>query len=98
MGDSPAPEILEWVSKDFETVSFEHWSTPLPVSTSLCNDPEIRKKYSFKDIVRFVNLHLWMQAKDNVGEYYDQYIQLQKRQEFDWFFDDLSSFEKQYNV
>ena len=98
LGDSPAPEILEWVSKDFETVSFEHWSTPLPVSTSLCNDPEIRKKYSFKDIVRFVNLHLWMQAKDNVGEYYDQYIQLQKRQEFDWFFDDLSSFEKQYNV
>ena len=98
LGDNPAREILDWVAKDFETVSFEHWSTPVDISTSLCNDPEIRKKYTFKDVVRFVDLYLLIQAKENGDEYLNLYNQLKKRQEFDWFFDELSIYEIQQKV
>ena len=52
LGKTPSDEILDWAAKDFDTISFEEWGTPIPEMTALTQDQSIREKKSFADTIR----------------------------------------------
>ncbi len=52
LGSCPNDEILEWASKDFDTISFERWGTPIPQMKKMVEDLEHRKAMSFANTIR----------------------------------------------
>lgn len=93
LGESPSKEILNWVAKDFDTISFEHWSVPLEESILLTENINIRMNYSFADIVNYIckTVHI----KSILGNDKDKntYKNLCLRIEFDYFFGEKTSYE-----
>lgn len=53
-GAEPSSEILEWISKDFDTVSFEKWGVPQTEFIDRTLDKKYRQKYSAAKYVRNV--------------------------------------------
>lgn len=52
LGKNPSDEILEWAAKDFDTISFEQWGTPIPEMQEIVENPLNRKKMSFANSLR----------------------------------------------
>ncbi|MBR5964549.1 MAG: hypothetical protein IK015_00295 [Treponema sp.] len=52
LGPDPSPDILNWASKDFDTVSFERWGTPLSKMLEMVQNPEYRNEMSFANAIR----------------------------------------------
>lgn len=94
VGDNVSNDILRWISKDFDTISFERWGTPFKESVYLCRFKILRKIFSFGYIVRFVCFIKYVQAilgnKNNKEVYYN----LKKKQEFDYFWGTGSIYDK----
>lgn len=62
LGASPSDEILHWASKDFDTISFEQWGTPMPQMLKMVEDSSHRSKMSFANTIR----KLYRDARLNV--------------------------------
>jgi len=91
LGDNPDEDMLEWASKDFDTISFEQWSTPIRESVSLCSRKGIRQVFPFSFIIRATCQ--WIKIKNFIGlsknkEHYETYISLKNKMGFDYFFGD----------
>lgn len=52
LGKDVSREILEWASKDFDTISFEKWGSPIPEMMKFVEDDAIRSKMGFADAIR----------------------------------------------
>ena len=55
LGDRPSREILDWVGKCIDTISFEYPQKPIIRSVAMANKKKFREKYSFNQLVRRVN-------------------------------------------
>lgn len=52
LGRNPGDEILEWASRDFDTISFEKWGKAIPEMLSMTENPAHRERTSFADTIR----------------------------------------------
>lgn len=52
LGKDADGEILEWASKDFDTISFEKWGTPIPEMMKLVESTSCRNEMRFADVIR----------------------------------------------
>ena len=52
LGSNPSKDVLEWAAKDFDTISFENWGTPIPEMVALSEDSGHREQMSFADTLR----------------------------------------------
>ena len=52
LGKNPDDEILDWASKDFDTISFESWGHQIPEMKNLVENLFQREKMSFADTIR----------------------------------------------
>lgn len=103
LGIDPDEQILEWASKDFDTISFEAWCKPIKEFIDMAEDEEFRKKYSFADAIR---LFFKTQSKqvfvnfprinhDQVRYFYEV---LNTKTGFDFFFGDEIHYGKKQNI
>jgi glycosyltransferase involved in cell wall biosynthesis len=95
LGDNPDKGLLEWASKNFDTISFEQWSTPIRESVSLCNQKGIRQVFPFSFIIKAICR--WIKIKSYIcvskkKEYRDMYNSLKKKMGFDYFFGEDSAY------
>lgn len=96
-GAEPSEKVLEWVSKDFDIVSFEHWGKALiPWSVTLSKNERIRNEFSAAQIIRWSCMLCKIKALTGNDEDKQAYHDLQLRMEFDYFFGDQTIYERDY--
>lgn len=103
LGKNVSGEILEWASKDFDTISFEKWGTPIPEMMKLVGSAEYRSKMSFADIIRL----FFRQEKRKIFENFPhvnhkQFINFFEKTisktYFDFFFSKKLAYKKRFHV
>lgn len=94
LGEAPSEEVLDWVAKDFDSVSFEHWSIPMEESLLMSENENIRKTYTFAEIVKHICQSYKIKALLGKEEDVSAYNTLCLRTEFDYFFGDETSYER----
>ena len=98
LGSTPSEEALEWVAKDFDNISFEHWSEPMEDSVCLCENESIRNEYSFAEVVKYICESYKIKALLGREEDIAAYRKLCLRTEFDYFFGDETTYEVRNRV
>ncbi len=98
--ESTSPDLLAWMAKDFDSVSFEHWD-PIPGKIlndckRKCLDAEYRRTHSFYETI--------MGSVDKLREEWNKtprskrrdtaYCRLSGSLEFDWCFSDKTVYEQ----
>lgn len=86
LGENPSSDMLDWVAKDFDTISFEHWSAPIQESINLCKQASVREEMSFADLVRYICDTLKIKAITGGHDEQEIYRMLCLKMEFDYFF------------
>jgi len=94
IGTSPSKEILDWATKDFDIISFEHWGVPIKKSVELCADKRVREILSFADVIRYICD--WIQQNAINGDENDKklYRKLCICMELDFFFGNQTVYDK----
>lgn len=96
LGENPSGVILDWVSQSFDTVSFEHWSTPIKQSLNLISNASLRREFSFSEIVQHVCNDAKVRAYMGERGAEEFYKSLKKKMEFDYCFGEWTVYEKMY--
>lgn len=64
LGNSPTPEILQWASKSFDIISFEHWDKSFPLALKKTNNKKYIQHHSLafmiKEILLFSEIKLFL--------------------------------------
>ena len=85
LGSAPSAEVLAWVAKDFDTVSFEHWGNESALC-ALTRNPTVREQFSFAEFVRYAVSYYKLRACTGNVQDAEFYSKLQPELDFDWFF------------
>lgn len=86
-------DIINWISKDFDTISFESWGETFTESQFLIKFKIVRKVFRFKEYVQFI---CWLQkikAAILGSTHKQKYNNLKSKQNFDYFFGDKTAYE-----
>ena len=93
LGYNPSNAILNWVSQDFDTVSFEHWSKPISKSATLCSSTIIRNNFKSTEIIDYICKDMKINACLGTNDDKEAYRQFCLRLDFDYYFGSKTIFE-----
>ena len=96
LGDTPSADSLDWVAQDFDTVSFEHWSTPIAQSLQLIESKNIRENLTFGTVINYICDWAKIQACIGGPEQKEFYQRLCLKMEFDYFFGEQTVYERDH--
>ena len=96
LGDTPSADSLDWVAQDFDTISFEHWSTPIAQSLQLIENKNIRENLTFGKVINYICDWAKIQACIGGPEQKEFYHRLCLKMEFDYFFGEQTVYERDH--
>ena len=93
-GENPSEEVLEWMAKEFDTASFEHWDEACEWMVKASNDPNVRKNSTAGQfIMNCCEKQKSLADTGNIDEI-ERYRKLQAKMEFDYFFGDKTVYSE----
>ena len=99
LGRNPSAEILNWASRDFDTITFEKWGKQIPEAVEMTKSHNFREKFSLAELInkiysdkRRTLKKAFFTGKLSKIEMQEYYILFSKRQ-FDFFFSKKSNYK-----